>query len=111
MSDLVDQQCKFLQDVALLISKAHILGYTVTGGELYRTEEQEQWYVQQGLSKTLDSNHCRRLAIDLNFFKDGQIIEPGNDIVSFWKSLDPLNRWGGDFTNIKDTDHFERNVP
>lgn len=107
---LVDEQWDFLQDVARLIQKAADLGYQVTGGELYRTAAQEQLDVDQGLSRTLDSNHLRRLAIDLNFFKDGQLVVP-NDLGAYWEELDPLNRWGGNFHSIKDTDHFERNVP
>ncbi len=46
----------------------------VTGGELARTPEQQAIYVKTGRSKTLNSIHLKRCAIDLNFFKDGKII-------------------------------------
>lgn len=109
MTDLVAEQWAFLLDVSILLMKAKALGYVVTGGELYRTVEQQQWYVDQGLSNTMESNHLRRLAIDLNCFKGGVVVR-ATDLGAFWESLNPVNRWGGNFTTIDDPDHFERNV-
>lgn len=97
-------------DVAKLLVRASQLGYTVTGGELYRTEQQEALDVKAGLSNTMASNHLRRLAIDLNCFIGGKIVVP-TDLGEYWESLHPYNRWGGHFTTLKDTDHFERNSP
>jgi hypothetical protein len=109
------EQNAFLSDVAKLIE--FILntdnGMLITGGELFRTSEQEQLYVNEGRSNTMNSNHLRRLAIDLNFIQGGQIIY-AKDILQkygdYWKSLNPTNRWGGEFSTIYDPGHFERNV-
>lgn len=107
---LGEEQHAFLMDVAKLIIRASQLGYRVTGGELYRTEAQEEIYVKEGLSHTFNSNHLRRLAIDLNTFV-GDVDKIPYDLGEYWESLHPLNRWGGTFTHLKDYNHFERNVP
>jgi hypothetical protein len=107
------EQAEFLKDVARLIDKCFELGFVVTGGELFRTPEQQTIYLQRGLSKTSNSMHLKRCAIDLNFFKDGELIgkrEPLIPVGEFWQSLNPKNRWGGNFKNIVDCPHFERNV-
>ena len=109
---LVEHQCLFLLDVGKLLNYAANLGIMLTGGELYRTKEQQDIYVKQGKSRTTDSNHMRRLAIDLNAFRDGVLLsakemEPLGD---YWESLHPLNRWGGRFKGLVDGVHFERNV-
>lgn len=83
----------------------------VTGGELYRTPEQQQIYVNTGRSKTMNSNHLRRCAIDLNFFMDGKIVWDKaqlSPLGSYWESLSPKNRWGGNFKSLVDVPHFER---
>lgn len=107
---LLNEQQAFLLDAAKLINKAHELGFLVTAGELYRTPEQQKIYVETGRSKTFNSMHLKRLAIDLNIFKDGKLctvseIEP---LGEFWESLHPKNRWGGRFKSLKDGPHFER---
>jgi len=110
---LVVEQAAFLLDACKLIEFATAQGFQVTGGELFRTPEQQQIYVKTGRSKTLQSNHLRRLAIDLNFILDGQLcydkqrLEP---LGQFWESLHPKNRWGGHFSSFKDMPHFERNI-
>jgi len=110
---LVTHQAKFLLDACKLIQFATEQGFEVTGGELFRTPEQQAIYVKTGRSKTLASNHLRRLAIDLNFIKEGKLCYDRlalTHVGLFWESLDPLNRWGGNFKNFKDMPHFERNV-
>lgn len=110
---LVIEQAAFLLDVCKLVEYATSLGFSVTGGELFRTPEQQQLYVRSGRSKTLNSNHLRRLAIDLNFIRNGQLIYDANalePVGQFWESLHPKNRWGGHFSSFKDRPHFERNV-
>ena len=110
---LVAEQWAFLQDVCKLIEKAKELGFVVTGGELYRTVEQQQIHFKAGRSKTMNSVHMKRCAIDFNFFKDGKLvwdkatIEP---LGVYWESLNPKNRWGGHFRSLVDVPHFERNV-
>lgn len=108
---LVLEQAAFLKDVCLLLTKANDLGFVVTGGELFRTVEQQQLYVKSGRSKTMNSNHLRRCAIDLNFFKDGTLIydiKTLQPLGEYWKSLSPKNDWGGFWMTFKDVPHFER---
>jgi peptidoglycan L-alanyl-D-glutamate endopeptidase CwlK len=110
---LVKEQAEFLLDLCRLISYATECGWQVTGGELWRTPEQQAEYVRTGRSKTLKSNHLRRLAIDLNFFKDGKLIYDKDQLRlfgQFWEMLDARNRWGGNFKSLVDVPHFERNV-
>ncbi len=110
---LVKEQAEFLLDVCKLVQHASEQGWVLTGGELYRTPEQQAIHVKAGRSKTMMSNHMRRLAIDLNFFKDGKIIWDKTTLAplgAFWESLNPKNRWGGNFKSLVDVPHFERNV-
>lgn len=110
---MVEEQSKFLVHVANLIQHAVSLGFLITGGELFRTNEQQAIYVKDGRSRTMSSNHLIRLAIDFNFFKDGKLtydkaaLQPLGD---YWESLDEKNRWGGNFKGFVDTPHFERNI-
>ena len=111
---LVKEQAAFLLDVCRLVAYATDCGFTVTGGELWRSPEQQKIYVDTGRSKTMQSNHLRRLAIDLNFFKNGQLIydiEQLRPLGQMWEQLDARNRWGGNFKSLRDVPHFERNVP
>lgn len=108
---LVIQQAKFLLDVCKLISYATNLGFVVTGGELWRTAEQQAIYVKTGRSKTMASNHLRRCAIDLNFFQRGELCYDRvalRPIGEYWESLDEKNSWGGNWNSFKDVPHFER---
>jgi peptidoglycan L-alanyl-D-glutamate endopeptidase CwlK len=88
----------------------------VTGGELFRTQEQQEIYLKNGKSKTKNSMHLKRCAIDLNIFTmtEGKPIlcTDGDKIKSigdYWESLDEKNRWGGNW-KWKDINHFERSV-
>ena len=109
-----DEQWLFLKDVAKLIIYADDLGYKLTGGELYRTEEQQQIYLNEGKSQVSRSNHQDRLAIDLNLFVEGEIQWVKNEyweaLGKYWKAVSPKNRWGGDYKTLKDPYHFERVV-
>ena len=110
---LVQTQAEFLLDATKLIQFATAAGFVVTGGELWRTPEQQKVYVQTGRSKTMESKHLKRLAIDLNFFRDGQLcydIKTLRPVGEYWESLNPKNRWGGNFSSFKDVPHFERNA-
>lgn len=110
---LVADQAGFLLDVGKLVVYATSLGFEVTAGEAFRTPEQQQIYVRTGRSKTLASNHLRRLAMDLNFIRGGKLIYDAKalePIGDYWESLHPRNRWGGHFSSFKDLPHFERNV-
>lgn len=110
---LVGEQWLFLKDVAKLIGYAESQGFVLTGGELFRTAEQQALHVKAGRSKTFQSNHLNRLAIDFNIFKDGVLLSSEavtRPLGVFWESLDTKNRWGGNFKVFYDQPHFERNV-
>lgn len=107
---LVREQFDFLQDVLKLIAYAIGLGFVVTFGEAHRTPEQQAIYFKTGRSKTLESWHIKRLAIDLNFFLDGRLCYDKaklQAIGDYWESLSPKNKWGGNW-NFRDLPHFER---
>lgn len=111
VSTRVDNQATFLLDVCRLIMKATQLGFVVTGGELYRTPEQQEIYVKTGRSKTRNSLHLDRRAIDLNFFWEGKLTYDKKILAplgAYWESLHPLNSWGGNGVSLVDTPHFSR---
>lgn len=101
-------QEEFAQSAAKLIQKAPEFGYTVTLGEAWRSPQQAQWDADHGTGVS-HSLHTSRLAIDLNFFRAGVYVTDGlslADIGTWWKSLGPAYRWGGDFTHRVDGGHF-----
>lgn len=110
---LMQEQQAFLLDACRLIAFATKAGFAVTGGELYRTVEQQEIYMKTGKTKTMNSNHLKRCAIDLNFFKDGvlvydkKVLQPIGD---YWETLNKKNSWGGNWNTFKDVPHFERRV-
>jgi len=109
----VREQAAFLLDLAKLIEYATAQGFVVTGGELYRTPEQQQIYVKTGRSRTMNSLHLQRRAVDLNFFKDGKLVYDKVTLAPlglFWESLHPLNSWGGNGVKLVDVPHFSRGV-
>jgi len=121
---LRETQSEFIIDVAKLIFWANDNGYKLTGGELYRTKNQQFLYYYgfnllfdgflklvkgKRRSKTMSSKHLNRLAIDLNLFINGRLTYNREDykpLGEYWESLNPKNVWGGRFD---DTDHFQRN--
>ena len=116
---IVNEQWLFINDVAKLIQFAANKGYVLTGGELYRSEEQQKIYVQTGRSQTMLSNHIKRLAIDFNVFVNNELTYDWDKIKvlgDYWEGLSPLNRWGGDWNKnevkdgFMDCPHFERNI-
>ncbi len=116
MSSMIQEQSTFLLHVSELIRKAAELGFMTSGGELFRTPEQQALHVKNGRSTTMNSQHLKRLAVDLNFFKPDASGEPRltygiedlRPLGTYWESLDPANRWGGNWNTFKDTPHFER---
>lgn len=98
----------FAQSAAALIRQAVELGYTVTLGEAWRTPQQAQFDAKEGTG-IVNSLHEERLAIDLNFFKAEVYITDGSrlaDIGAWWKALGAMYRWGGDFKDRPDGNHF-----
>jgi hypothetical protein len=109
----ISEQAAFLLDLTKLIHKATELGFVVTAGELFRTPEQQQIYVKTGRSKTMNSLHLQRRAVDLNFFVDGKLTYDKATLAplgAFWESLHPLNSWGGNGVKLVDAPHFSRGM-
>lgn len=117
---LVNEQAAFLKDVRALLAKADELGFVVTAGEVYRTAEQQDIYIKTGCSKTRNSMHLKRCAIDLNLFRNGALCgrEAIKPLGDFWEGLNAKNRWGGNWrgavdsgrSRFIDAPHFERAV-
>jgi hypothetical protein len=108
---LVLQQSQFLKDVARLILFCEREGLVITAGEMYRPPEMQKIYVQTGRSKTMNSRHGQRLAIDLNFFKDGKLIydiPTLTPVGKYWEGLSSQNSAGMFWKSFKDVPHFER---
>ena len=110
---LNQEQAAFLLDMCKLIQHATEHGFLVTGGELARTPEQQAIYFKTGRSKTMNSIHLKRCAIDLNFFKDGKLCYDKKVLTplgAYWESLHPLNSWGGNGVKLFDLPHFSRGI-
>lgn len=106
---LGQHQEAFTRDLVKLILFAHQQGYEVRVGEVERPLEMQQIYVRTGRSKTMNSQHLKKLAADLHFTRDGVLCYP-QELGDYWESLSPLNRWGGNWNTFKDKPHFERKV-
>lgn len=103
---LSELQQTFALNVARLIERIFQQGYACTLGEALRTQEMADLYAKQGKG-IKNSLHLKRLAIDLNLFKEGKYLtdtESHRPFGEWWETLDPLNRWGGRF---KDGNHYE----
>ena len=107
---LSTRQALFTGYVAQLIVYAGTRGFALTFGETYRPQEMQELYYRQGKTRTKSSKHTQRLAVDFNVFQEGEYLtgKAGYDVLgAYWKTLDPRNRWGGDWTTLKDYNHFE----
>lgn len=117
--ELHARQFKFMHNLANLIHFIGDSGYNVSGGELWRSEETQAAHVKAGRSKTLNSMHLKRLAIDLNIFdgeyllfsdserkqKDFRVVEQFGEQ---WEGYDKDNVWGGRWTEPFDPFHFQQ---
>jgi hypothetical protein len=94
-----EKQSLFVRLQVRLVVWATTNGYELTDGESYRPPETAEIYAKQG--KGIKSSlHCERLAKDWNLFKQGKYLtttEAHRPLGEYWKSLDPLCAWGGDF--------------
>ena len=107
---LSQRQSIFTFNVHKLIEFAYKIGFTLTFGEVFRTAEQQTIYVNTGRSKTMNSMHLQRLAVDFNLFINGELTnDPAKfkELGDYWKLLNTANRWGGDFKTLSDPYHFE----
>ena len=96
---LSEQQQLFASMVPRLIDFAYDNGYAVTLGDAYRSPA-----VPYGHKNSL---HRKRLAIDLNLFKNGAYLTETDDhapLGAYWMNLHPANRWGG--IDGKDGNHY-----
>jgi len=104
---LGQKQEVFLYNVGRLIVWAFENGYHLRPGELQRTVEQQRFYFETGKSKTMESRHIDKLAIDLYLIVDGKLAPKYRyaELAAKWKSLDPDNVAGYDWA--WDANHFE----
>ena len=110
---LGDFQRYFVKLTGELITWAYSNGFEMTEGEGKRSQMQAQYNALHGTG-IASSNHIIQLAHDWNIFKDGKWLSGVNDfpdLVAYWKILDPICCWGGDFKDASgnpkpDTDHF-----
>ena len=89
------RQSEFAHKVGLLIQEAYDLGYELTFGDAWAKDGHKK-----------GSFHYKRLAIDLNLFKDGKYLTETEDhrpLGEYWKYLG--GTWGGDFKH-KDGNHY-----
>lgn len=96
---LGEKQRLFTRYIGMLIAFAYKQGYELTFADAYRSPEQAAANAKSGAGIS-NSLHGKRLAVDFNLFVNGQYITDSmghKPLGEYWKSLDPLNRWGGDF--------------
>ena len=110
---LFEHQWEFLKDVAKLIEyMSKIKDLEVSGGHLWRTKREQEFLLKIGRSRTMNSKHLDRLAIDFNFKYKGQIVgkhKVVEDIAKYWESLSEYNE-AGYFWSFFDPSHFQRNT-
>jgi hypothetical protein len=93
MGVLRQKQSKFVHMVALLILHAEQLGYELTFGDTWAKDGHKA-----------GSFHYKRLAIDLNLFRDGVYLtdtESHTPLGRYWESIG--GTWGGRF---RDGNHY-----
>ena len=104
---LGEKQRLFVRLVGQLIAWAYANGYELTFGETVRSEATAAANAKKGTG-IARSNHIIRLAVDLNLFVAGSYQSDSSahkPLGDYWKTLDPLCRWGGDFTK-PDGNHY-----
>ena len=108
-TSLSEKQQVFTQNVGKLIYWAYKAGYGLTWGDAYRDPRLAALNAEQRLGIAA-SLHTLRLAIDFNLFRGDVYLTRTEDyrpLGEYWKTLDLLNRWGGDWKHArKDGNHF-----
>ena len=98
---LGETQRLFAGMVGRLLVHAYDEGYEVTLDWAYRPPEVAAYYADLGIG-IRNSNHTRKLAVDLNLFRDGVWLRATEDhapLGEWWERLHPLCRWGGRFND------------
>lgn len=108
---LGQKQELFSRYFAQLLEKIFALGWEVRIGEIWRPQEMQDLYLKTGKSKAKYSKHQDKVAADIYVFCAGKQISSAEMRIlgEFWESLDPHNRWGGNFQSLRDEPHFEYN--
>ena len=91
---LGEKQRLFALFVGKLIFQAYGMGYEVTLGDAHRSVEEA---TRLGKPNSL---HTKRLAIDLNLFRDGVYLTATDDhapLGTWWEQQHALASWGGRF--------------
>lgn len=102
---------EFTEDIGKLIDRAACLGIGLRFGHAWRSPEEQMRLVRAGRSKTSNSRHLVRLAVDFIVEKGEGVsweFEDYKELGEYWKSLNPQNVWGGDWPSLRDAGHFER---
>lgn len=112
----------FSRDLAELVLWCFENGFLVEEGEGWRPQFVQCTYHYFGYSKKHEGGlHGLRLAHDFIFWDHAGYIDfkdPEQPMIKirlgpvgdYWKSIDPKNVWGGDWTKPFDPGHFERRV-
>jgi hypothetical protein len=97
---LAMRQMVFAGNFAKLVARIYNTpGHSCTIGEVWRTPEMAKLYAERGIG-IIGSQHCKKLACDINLFIDGVFQEDGQahkPFGDYWELLNPDNRWGGDW--------------
>lgn len=99
---LGQKQRLFARLVGEFLQWIYAQGYEVSFGDAYRDP---RVFGQIGQSRgygRAKSNHKRRLAIDLNLFKDGEFLEDTEShrpLGEKWESMHELCKWGGHYND------------
>ena len=91
---LGDKQRRVTYMVAQLILTAYDMGYELTFGDAYRDPRTTYGHK--------DSLHRKRLAIDLNIFKDGKYLTDGTghkELHDYWDTVGGAKRIDGDLNH------------
>jgi len=121
---LREKQSIFAKNICKLIIWTFDNGYEITLGEAYRTNDQQLLYfygytldsdenslklIKTGQkSKTMNSYHLSKCALDINLFIDGKYVSDKDSfkpLAEYWKTLHPNNvsgyDWGWDFNHFQ----------
>lgn len=106
---LEQMRLAFTANVTKFLTWCEVNNYSIAIDQVKRTQAEADLNAASGAGIS-NSLHLLGLAIDLllydkngNYLTDKASYQPLGD---YWKTLDPLNRWGGDFTTHIDSDHF-----